>query len=55
MVLAGHSPLLGSIALGGNPLIRAVRARRDVELIEVNERSRERLVGEILSKLIIED
>ena len=54
-VLAGHSSLLGSIALGGDPLIRAVRERGAFELIEVTRENRERLVDEILSILRIEN
>ena len=50
-VLAGHSPLLGSIALGGAPLIRKVRSMPEVEIVEVTGGNRERLVEKIREKV----
>jgi len=41
--LGGEVPVLGTVGLGGHPFIRQVRARDDVEMIQITARNRDLL------------
>ncbi len=49
--LASRSPVLGTVALKGAPFIKEVRAREDVELIEVTRANRGALAEELAGRL----
>lgn len=49
--LDSKSPLLGTMLVKRNPFTDKIRARRDVEALEVNELNREELVEIVLGKL----
>jgi nucleoside-triphosphatase len=42
-VLDSDHPIIGSIAIKGDPFIRKIRERNDVELIQVSEKNRDTL------------
>jgi nucleoside-triphosphatase len=49
--LASPVPVLGTIQDRAGPFLDAVRARDDVEIVRVDERNRDRLAGELASRV----
>lgn len=50
-VLDSEHPVIGSIALKGDPFIRKIKERTDVELIRVSEKNRDTLINNKFLKL----
>jgi nucleoside-triphosphatase THEP1 len=54
-VLDSETPVIGTVAIGGTAFIREVRSRPDIVLLEVTEKTRDKLPDEIIHRLRIED
>lgn len=50
-LLDSETPVIATIAFGGSAFIREVRARADIELVEVTKRNREVLAKELKKKV----
>ena len=50
-VLDSDHPVIGSIAIKGDPFIRKIKERTDVELIRVSEKNRDTLINNKFLKL----
>jgi nucleoside-triphosphatase len=44
-ILDSDHPIIGSVALRGNPFIEGIKRRNNVQVVKVTEENREELVG----------
>ena len=49
-ILDGSNTVIGSISLKGGAFIQQIKKRKDIELVQISERNRNRLVVEFFER-----